>query len=237
MDIFRIFAPIRSWQCGMGHKINPKSFRLGITENWNSRWLNLKNYRYVLEEDEAIRRIIRKKYRQAGIDRVIIERSGKTIRITVATAKPGLVIGRSGKGVEEVRTLIEKRIRAIQKKRKRQEDFVVNIDILEIRRSEVSAAVVAQETAQSIERRLKFRRVMKQTLEKIMQYKGVEGAKIRISGRLDGSEIARVEWLAKGRVPLHTLRAKIDYAEATAFCTYGTVGIKIWIYLGDVFKN
>ncbi|OHB22329.1 MAG: 30S ribosomal protein S3 [Parcubacteria group bacterium RIFCSPLOWO2_01_FULL_48_18] len=219
----------------MARKVHPKSFRLGILEDWQARWFYSKNYKQFLEEDEAIRTVIRGRLRQAGIDATEIERSGQNIKVRVATAKPGLVIGRSGKGIEELKSAIDSAIVRIRKKNTFSKPYTLSIDIEEVKRSDVSASIVAQNMVQEIERRVRFRRVMKQSLERIMEHKDVKGAKIRVSGRLDGSEISRAEWLSSGKVPMHTLRSKIDYGEATAFCTYGTVGIKVWIYKGEVF--
>lgn len=221
----------------MGHKINPRSFRLGIVQNWSSRWLTPKGYRELLEDDDVIRTVIKKKLREAGVDSIHIERSGKTTKVAIKTAKPGLVIGRSGKGIDDLRREVTTALVKMRKRRGRDTQVQLSLDIEEIKRNEISAAVIGQNIASDIERRLRFRRVMKQTLEKIKEFKDVKGAKIRLSGRLDGSEIARSEWLSTGKIPLQTLRSDIDYAEETAFCSYGAVGIKIWIYKGEIFKD
>lgn len=217
----------------MGNKIRPDSFRLGIYKGWSSRWFSKKNYKENLEEDIAIRKIIKGKISEAGIDKIEIEKSDKTYRIYIKVAKPGLVIGRGGKGIEELRALLEAGLRKIYTKRGIEKKIFMNLNIEELKRNEVSAAVTAQNIAADIEKRMPFRRTMKKHLQAILQNKEAEGAKIRMSGRLDGNEIARREWLNKGRLPLHTLRANIDYGEATAFCTYGTVGIKVWICKGE----
>lgn len=221
----------------MGHKINPKSFRLGIVENWSSRWFNPKSYRESLEDDDVIRTIVRTKLRDAGVDSIRIEHSGKTVKVSIKSAKPGLVIGRSGKGIDDLRREVTLALAKMRKRRGRDTKIQLSLDIEEIKRNEISAAVIGQNIASDIERRLRFRRVIKQTLEKIKEFKEVKGAKIRLSGRLDGSEIARSEWLSTGKIPLQTLRSNIDYAEETAFCSYGAVGIKVWIYKGEIFKD
>jgi len=221
----------------MGHKINPKSFRLGIVENWSSRWLNAKSYREFLEDDDVIRSVATAKLREAGVDSIRIERSGKTTKVIIKSAKPGFVIGRSGKGIDDLRRDIERALSKMRKRRGRETKVPISLDIEEIKRNEISATVTAQNIALDIERRLRFRRVMKQTLQKIKEFKDVKGAKIRFSGRLDGSEIARSEWLATGKIPLQTLRSHIDYGEATAHCAYGAVGIKVWIYKGEIFDR
>lgn len=227
----------------MGQKINPRSLRLGINENWDSRWLSRKksDFKRWIEEDLLIRKIIQEKLSNAGVSRIEIERLTSTIKITIKTARPGLVIGRSGKGIEELKRLIEINLLKLKKGRGEvvslKSKISVNLTIEELKRNEVSAVVVAQNIAQDIKKRFPFRRTMKKTLEAIMQNREVKGAKIRISGRLDGREIARSEWLAKGKIPLHTLRSIIDFGQATAFTAYGTVGIKVWIYKGETFEK
>ncbi|KKU85316.1 MAG: 30S ribosomal protein S3 [Parcubacteria group bacterium GW2011_GWA2_47_8b] len=175
----------------------------------------------------------------AGIVRVEIERSGdNTFRIMIKAARPGLVIGRGGKGIEDLTKAIETSLQNLFKKRKQTAKFSVSLNVEELRRSEISAQYTAQSLAWDLEKRLPFRRTMKRYIENAMgNPKEVQGIKIKLSGRLDGAEIARREWLAKGKLPLQTLRANIDYGEATAFNTYGTVGIKVWIYKGEVFDK
>ena len=222
----------------MGHKINPRSLRLGINENWDSRWLSKTGFKRFLEEDLLIRKIISEKLSNASVSRVEIERLASVIKIVIKTARPGLVIGRSGKGVEELKRLIEKNIAKLrQQYKKTASPISINLAVEEVKRNEISANVVAQSVAQEIKKRIRFRRVMKKTLETMMQNREVKGAKIRLSGRLDGSEIARSEWLSKGKIPLHTLRSVIDFGQATAYTTYGTVGIKIWICKGEKFEK
>lgn len=219
----------------MGQKIRPDSYRLGITRGWNSRWFpKKKNSKENLEEDILIRKIIKEKIKLAGIDKIEIEKSNNNYRIFIKVAKPGLVIGRGGKGVDDLRKTVENELIKLFKERKTKFNFSISLNIEELKRNEVSAAFVAQSIAWDIEKRMPFRRTIKKYLESVMQNREVEGIKIKLSGRLDGGEIARREWLSKGKLPLQTLRANIDYGESTAFCTYGAVGIKVWIYKGEV---
>ncbi len=206
--------------------------RLGITKNWNSRWFKTKNVPQLLEEDVLIRAVIKDKIAPAGIARVEIERAGDSYKIFIKAAKPGLVIGRGGKGIEELTRAIEKRLSKFKGGKKTS----LSLNVEELKRTEISAAVVAQNIAWDLERRQPARRLMKKCLESVMQNRDVKGAKIRFSGRIDGAEISRREWLAKGSMPLQTLRADIDYGTATAFTTSGTVGVKVWIYKGEVFE-
>ena len=220
----------------MGHKINPNTYRLGINKEWGSRWLVKKGLPELLEEDLLIRKIVQTKISLAGIDKIGIERNGNRCRISIKVAKPGLVIGRGGKGIEELTKAINSELTKLNAKKstKLKSLSSISVNVEELKRSEISATVVAQQIAWDIEKRMAFRRTMKKYLMGIMQNKEAQGAKIKMSGRLDGNEIARKEWLAKGRLPLTTLRANIDYGEATAFNSYGTVGIKVWIYKGEI---
>lgn len=220
----------------MAHKIRPNSYRLGINLDWSSRWfLNKKKTARLLEEDMAIRRVIKERLINAGIDKIDIERNSAHCRIFIKVAKPGLVIGKGGKGIEDLIAAIQAIIGKLARKY-RDVSFVkssISINVEEVRQNEISAQVVAQQIAWDLEKRLPVRRTMKKHLDLIMQNRIAQGAKIKLSGRLGGAEIARREWLAKGRLPLTTLRANIDYGEATTFATYGTVGIKVWIYKGE----
>lgn len=214
----------------MGHKINPTSLRLKITDTWKSKWFSKSNYVEMLKEDITIREYLEKHLRKAGISRIDIERlNDGTITVVIFTTKPGLIIGKGGAGIEE----LKKRIKS---KLKIKSELKVNIE--QVRDSEINlqAQVIATGIAEQIEKRAAFRRLMKQTLEQVMQA-GAKGVKVSIGGRLNGAEIARTETLSSGKIPLHTLRANIDFAMATAHTTYGTIGIKIWIYKGDVFEN
>jgi len=224
----------------MGQKINPFSYRLGIINNWNSRWMpkNLK-FKANLEEDVLIRKIVKEKIGQAGISRIEIERgTGGNFKIFIKAAKPGLIIGRGGKGIEDLNKAIDAALAKLLRKRGVASPKIsLSLNVEELKRTEISAQYVGQQIAWDLERRLPFRRTMKKYLEQVMQNREVQGAKIKLSGRLDGNEIARREWLAKGKLPLQTLRANIDYGEVTAFNTYGTVGVKVWIYKGEVFNK
>ena len=221
----------------MAQKINPNSYRLGINLAWSSRWFFKKSIKFLLEEDETIRKIIRDKILAAGIAAVEIERTGANVRVLVRAGRPGLVIGRGGKGIEDLKNLIVKKIQVLRAKNAFPANFNLSLNIEELKRFEVSAPIIAQQIATDLEKRLPYRRLMKRTLEGLMQNHEVKGGKIRMSGRLDGNEIARTDWLAKGKMPLQTLRSLIDYGEATAFNTYGTIGIKVWLYKGEIFDE
>lgn len=214
----------------MGHKINPTSFRLKITDTWKSKWFSKSNYAALLKEDVRIREYLETHLRKAGISRIDIERlNDGTVTVIITTAKPGLIIGRGGAGVEE----LKKRIRT---KLGIKTELKVNIEDVKASELNLHAQVIASDIAEQIEKRVAFRRLMKQTLEKVMQA-GAKGVKVTIGGRLNGAEIARSESLSSGKIPLHTMRANIDFARATAHTTYGTIGIKVWVYRGDVFNN
>lgn len=221
----------------MGQKVKPNAYRIGITLPWQNRWFYKKTLRRFLEEDLRIREYLRKKVLAAGIAAIEIERTADAIRITVRAARPGLIIGRGGKGIDELRAGLLAEIKKFRRAANITAPVSVNLSIEELKRSEVSAAATAQQIAFDIEKRLPYRRVMKRTLDLIMQNREVQGAKIKLSGRLNGAEISRKDWLARGRMPLQTLRANIDYGEATAFNSYGTVGVKVWIYKGDLFEK
>ncbi len=227
----------------MGQKTNPLSFRTGITRNWASRWFLadkrskntsiLKSFKTFLEEDEVIRTVVNEKVGQAGIASIEIDRTSNLLKVTIRAARPGFIIGRGGKGIEDLTHDIEK---ALSKLRKNPvKGLSVNIE--ELKRSEVSAAHLAQQLAWDVEKRVPFRQLLRKNIEQLSQNKEVKGAKILFSGRLDGAEIARREWKATGSLPLQTLRANVDYAQGTAFTTYGTVGIQVWIYKGEVFEK
>lgn len=219
----------------MGHKINPNSFRLGILTPWQSRWFaKKKGFKNLLEEDALIRRVIRQKIAQAGVAAIEISRTAKQCRITVRAARPGLIIGRGGQGAEDLKKAIEAALARLGTERPVAAESV-QLSIEELRRSEPSALLAAQQLAWELEKRMPFRRAVKKAVEQLMQNRDVMGAKIRVAGRLDGAEIARDEHLAKGKLPLQTLRANIDYGEATAYTAYGTIGVKVWIYKGELF--
>ncbi|MEK7087064.1 MAG: 30S ribosomal protein S3 [Patescibacteria group bacterium] len=219
----------------MAQKINPTSFRLGVTIPWSSRWFFKKKFNFFIEEDLLIRKLIKEKILVAGIAAIEIERTNKIIRVSIKAARPGLIIGRGGKGIEDLKNFLLKNLKKLRKQNNQPQDFSLNLSIEELKRSEVSAAVLSQQIAFDIEKRLPYRKIIRRSLENLKQNRGVFGAKIKLSGRLNGAEIARQDSLGFGRMPLQTLRANIDYGEATAFNTYGTVGIKVWIYKGEIF--
>lgn len=221
----------------MAQKIKPITLRLGITAPWSSRWFLTKKSKYFLEEDHLIREFIHEKIKDAGIAGLDIERTSEVVRVNIRASKPGLIIGRGGKGIEELREKLLRKIKALRTANKVSTVFSLNLNVEELKRTEISAAVVGQQIASEIEKRQPYRKIMKRSLESIMQNRDVKGAKIKLSGRLNGAEISRADWLAKGRMPLQTLRANIDYAEVTSFNSYGTVGVKVWIYKGDVFDE
>lgn len=218
----------------MGQKVNPHVFKLGITKDWPVRWFVKGGYKKFLEEDEAIRAIIKKKVGQAGIVDIEILRKSNDLKVVIKAARPGIVIGRGGKGIEELSRALSQGIKKI---RGGAQAVGFSLNVEELKRSETSAAYVAQQIAWDLERRLPFRRTMKKYLEQLSQNKEIKGAKIHLAGRLDGNEIARREWLKRGSLPLQTLRADVDYGSATAFTTYGTIGIKVWVYKGEIFKK
>ncbi|MCL4405145.1 MAG: 30S ribosomal protein S3 [Patescibacteria group bacterium] len=212
----------------MARKIRPDSYRLGVTKEWESKWISPKNMAKWLEEDERVRDVIMKKIGSAGVAKIEIERLSDRYKILIKASRPGLIIGRGGKGIEDLTKAIEK----ILKSR-----VSLSLNVEELKRTELSARVAAQNMAWEIEKRTPFRRVIKKALESFFQHREVQGAKVQVSGRLNGSEIARTEWLTKGKLPLSTLRADIDYGQATAFCTYGAIGVKVWIYKGEIFSK
>lgn len=209
----------------MGQKTNPIGLRLGINRTWDSKWFATKNYSRWLDEDVTIRRYIKKRLARAGVSNVDIERRGEKVKIHIYTARPGMVIGRKG---AEVDFLSEELAHLT--------DREVNIDIKEVKKPELNAQLVAEHIAGQLEQRVSFRRAMKKAIGSAIRM-GAMGIKIKLSGRLGGAEMSRAEGYMEGRVPLHTLRADIDYARATAFTTYGTVGVKVWIYLGELFPK
>jgi len=223
----------------MGHKIKPNSLRLGILRGWNSRWIgDREKTRRFLEEDVLIRKIISSKLSQAGIVSINIERTVNAYRVFIKAARPGLIIGRGGKGIEDLNKEVIKSIVKLRKKNKISEAVPnISLNVSELPRGDVSAQVVADNIGSDLQRRFKFRRTIKKYLDETMAMRGVKGIKIKVGGRLDGAEIARVEWLTAGSLPLTTLRADVDYGESTAFTTYGTIGIKVWVYKGEVFNK
>ncbi len=213
----------------MGQKVNPTAFRLGLNQQWLSKWYSDKrDFAGLLEQDVKLRRFLKIKLKEAGIDRLEIERSRGEVTVNIIVAKPGLVIGRGGTGIEELKKTISAKYLPAKTNLK--------VNITEVDKPNLSAGNILQGIVTDIEKRIPFRRVMKQTIEKVMR-SGAEGVKIIMSGRLNGAEIARRETLSQGKIPLHTLRANIDYTRGAAHTTYGAVGIKIWIYKGLKFEQ
>ena len=209
----------------MGQKVNPIGLRLGINRTWDSRWYAEKNYAALLHEDLEIRDFLFKRLSQAGVSKIIIERPAKKARITIHTARPGVVIGKKGADIEKLRREIAQMTGG-----------EAHLNIVEIRKPEIEAQLVAENISQQMERRVSIRRAMKRAVQSAMRL-GAEGIRINCAGRLGGAEIARTQWYREGRVPLHTLRANIDYGESVANTTYGTCGVKVWIYKGEIMAH
>ena len=210
----------------MGHKVNPIGMRLQVNRTWDSRWYaDTKDYGDLLLEDLKIRDFIREEVKQAGVSKIIIERPHKKIRVTIHTARPGVIIGKKGADIEVLR----KKIAAMTASE-------LHLNIVEVRKPELDAQLVAESIAQQLERRVSFRRAMKRAAQNAMRM-GALGIRVNVAGRLGGAEIARTEWTREGRVPLHTLRADIDYALAGAKTAYGIIGIKVWIYKGEIMEH
>lgn len=212
----------------MGHKISPTSLRLNITDTWKSRWFSKHAFARTLQQDVQIREFLAKELKKAGLVRIDIERlSDGALAVIIKSTKPGMIIGKSGAGIEE----LKKKIKKLTGYKK---DIKINIE--EVRDINLQAAVVAQNIADSLEKRASHRRLIKQAIEQVMNA-GAKGIKIAVGGRLGGADIARTEWLTQGKLPLHTLRSNIDFARATAFTTFGTIGVKVWINKGEVFEK
>lgn len=209
----------------MGQKVNPTGLRLGINRTWDSRWYADDKYSVYLHEDIKIRKYLKKRLAQAGVSKIIIERPAKKAIISIHSARPGIVIGKKGQDIESLKRDVQK-IAGCE----------VQLNILEVRKPEIDAQLVADGVAQQLERRIAFRRAMKRAVQSALRL-GAKGIRINCSGRLGGAEIARTEWYREGRVPLHTLRADIDYGTSTAHTTYGACGIKVWIYKGDIMAH
>ena len=214
----------------MGHKVNPTGLRLGITTTWKSRWFAGKDYTKKLKEDVQIREFVMKKWKSAAIADVEIERSANTLKLIIKTSRPGVLIGRGGTGIGDMIAIIKKNFFAGKK-------VDLKVEAQEVRQFEENASLVAQNVAEQLEKRVPFRRILKSMLDQVEKNKNIKGVKIEVSGRLGGAEMSRREWLSRGTVPLHTLRADIDFARATAFTTYGAIGVKTWLYKGEVFEK
>lgn len=209
----------------MGQKVHPNGFRLGITKYWNSKWYEEKNYAKWLHEDLRLRGYLADKFKQTGISKVEIERMATKVKLTIHTAKPGVVIGKRGAGIESLKRELQ-----------RLTESEVFLNIQEVRRPDLDATLVAQNIATQLERRVSFRRAMKKAVQTSMKI-GAQGIRVNCAGRLGGAEMSRREWYREGRVPLHTLRADIDYGTAEALTTYGIIGIKVWIFKGEVLDT
>ena len=209
----------------MGQKVNPIGFRLGIHRDWNSKWFAGKEYSIFVLEDHLIRKLLKKKLHQAGVSKIEIERAGNKVKIKIHTARPGLVIGKKGIEIQNLKKELEKKI-----------DREFFIDIQEVRKPEVDAQLLAENIALQLVRRVSFRRAMKKSVSSALRF-GIQGIKVACSGRLGGAEMARREWYRNGRVPLHTIRADIDYGFAEAFTTYGVIGVKVTIFNGEILPS
>ena len=215
----------------MGKKINPKIFRIGVSKAWPSKWYaSGKDYSKNVQQDVAMRRFLMKELREAGVDRVEVERDAKKVNVRIYTAKPGIIIGRGGSGADDLKKKVHTKFL------KNYKPGNINLNIYEFDRPNLSAQINVQLMALDLEKRMPFRRVMKQTMSRV-ERAGALGVKVIVSGRLNGAEIARSEMLTSGKIPLHTLRADIDYARGIANTTYGVIGIKVWIYKGDKFEK
>ncbi len=213
----------------MGQKINPIIFRIGPLNTWSSRWFSRREYAALVQQDEQIKKYLRTKYREASIAKIELERSGTAVTVIIHTGKPGVLIGRGGQGVEELKRTLQQMFFSGRK-------TTLNLNIQEVSNPNLSAELVVQNMAQDLEKRLPFRRVMKQALGRV-QKAGAQGVKVMCKGRLNGSEIARSEQLAWGKLPMHTLRADIDYSRGAAYTSYGKVGVKVWIFKGMRFGD
>ena len=209
----------------MGQKVSPTGFRLGITEDWRSRWYSDKAYAKTLENDLAIRKFLNKQLSRAAVSKIEIERAGDKIKVIITTARPGVVIGKKGAEIDALRKKLEKIANG-----------TVNIEVIEVKRPELDAELIAQSIAEQLEGRVAFRRAMRKAVQSAIK-SGAQGIRIQCSGRLGGAEMSRREWYREGRVPLHTLRAKIDYGFATAATTMGSIGVQVWVYHGEVMPG
>ncbi len=214
----------------MGNKVNPTGIRLGITTGWQSRWFGVKKlYREQLRKDVEIREFIVKQWKSAAIAAIEVERTSGQVRLLIQTSRPGVLIGRGGSGIEDLTRIIKRKFFANRKA------VNLKVEVIEVKEADANAMLVAQQVAEQLEKRMPFRRVLKTMLDKIEANKGVQGAKIEVSGRLGGAEMSRKEWLSRGKIPLHTLRADIDFARYEANTVYGKIGVKVWIFKGEKF--
>jgi small subunit ribosomal protein S3 len=209
----------------LGQKVNPIGLRVGINRTWDSKWFSEKNYASWLHEDMVVRRFIKKEHYAAGISRIVLERAPGKLKVTVHTARPGILIGKGGAGVDDLKRKIEKMVPS-----------TVFINIVEVRKPETDAQLIAESIAAQLQKRIAFRRAMKKAMSQALKF-GVKGIKVNLAGRLGGAEIARTERYHEGRVPLHTLRADIDYGYTQSRTTYGVIGVKVWVYKGEIFEE
>ena len=211
----------------MGQKVNPHGLRVGVIHDWNAKWIaDKKNFAKYIKEDDVIRKSLKKKYFQAGISKIVIERSEGKVVVDIHTGRPGVLIGKAGAGAEEIKAIVQKIAG----------DKAVAVNIIEIKRPDMDAQLVAEAIAAQLEKRVSFRRAMRQCMGRATR-SGAKGIKTMVSGRLDGAEIARTEQYHEGSIPLHTLRADIDYGYATALTTFGIIGVKVWVYRGEILPK
>jgi small subunit ribosomal protein S3 len=219
----------------MGQKVNPKAFRIGVIKTWDSKWFAKHNFSLLLRQDVVIRKFLKGRLKDAGVAKIEIERSAENINIIIYAVRPGVIIGRSGVGIEDLKTELKKKI-FNKEETKVPGKLSLNINIMEVDKPNLNAQIVMDNMIADLEKRIPFRRVMKQAISRVMRA-GAKGVKVMVSGRLNGAEIARREMLAEGMLPLHKLRADIDYARGAAQTIYGKIGVKVWIYKGEVFEK
>lgn len=219
----------------MGNKVNPKAIRIAVNRGWDSKWFSQRNFGIYLRQDLSIRKFLKGKLKDSGVASIDIERSGQNLTIIIHAVKPGVIIGRSGVGIEDLKNALKKNI--LNKETLKTPTKVnLNINILEVDKPNLNAQIVLDNIIADLEKRIPFRRTMKQSISRVMRA-GAKGVKVNISGRLNGAEIARDEVLSEGEIPLHTLRADIDYSRGAAQTIYGKIGVKVWIYKGEVFNK
>ena len=222
----------------MTKKTNPDLLRLGINRLWSSKWFYFKRHgRFYLQEDCLIRDTIDTEMKNMGTDSIDIERTQDDIKVFIKSSKPGLIIGRGGKGIEHLKNVLDKKIKKLRKEKSIDANYGLNLNIIEIGRNEISAKVIADQVASDLKRRIPFRVIMRRQMSQVEQNREIKGAKIQVAGRLNGTEIARTEWKDYGKMPLQNLRSNIDFGESAAQTTFGTIGIKVWLYKGEIFED
>lgn len=222
----------------MTKKTNPDLLRLGINRPWSSKWFYFKRHgRFYLQEDCLIRDTIDAEMKNMGTDSIDIERTQDDIKVFIKSSKPGLIIGRGGKGIEHLKNVLDKKIKKLRKEKSIDANYGLNLNIIEIGRNEISAKVIADQVASDLKRRIPFRVIMRRQMSQVEQNREIKGAKIQVAGRLNGTEIARTEWKDYGKMPLQNLRSNIDFGESAAQTTFGTIGIKVWLYKGEIFED